>query len=182
MHMRVEQQRYGGPFLLRLLAHSAYLLAPVSRGLREACKRGLACAHSANLLVQHALGHAVCTAARTALPMLRSACVQEVETHVARLGQGLPTPPAATGATPSAGPSAVAGTAGEASTSAAAAAPAPAAAAGPSKSAAEGLALGAGKRGEVELGGDRRCTVSEFRGNKLVDLREWYRKVGRECV
>ena len=33
---------------------------------------------------------------------------------------------------------------------------------------------------EVELGGDKRCTVSEFKGVKHVDLREWYRKV-RVC-
>jgi hypothetical protein len=39
---------------------------------------------------------------------------------------------------------------------------------------------GTGKPGEVELGGERRCTVSDFKGKRMVDLREWYRKVSIE--
>lgn len=36
--------------------------------------------------------------------------------------------------------------------------------------------------GVVELGGDKRVTVSDFKGKLNVDMREWYRNKVIDCT
>ncbi|KAF5836365.1 transcriptional Coactivator p15-domain-containing protein [Dunaliella salina] len=116
---------------------------------------------------------------------------QEIEAHAERLGGPAP-PPSPAPAAGGAGPSSAAASspaakqvapppagAGGASTSAAAGPSAPGASpAGDAPAAAAEGGQSEGKAGTVELGGDRRCTISDYKGSKLVDLREWYRKDG----
>ena len=103
---------------------------------------------------------------------------QEIESHVVRLGGVAPPTPAPAAA--EAGTSSSVGNAAATDGAGPSTSAAPAGAAAGSKQGQAPTQAEGTKEGVVELGGDKRCTVSEFKGAKHVDLREWYRKV-RVC-